>query len=106
MKVICHDCGEQRKELAERPRSVRTMWKNTVAVCKKCRSKWFKKHWKCPKCGANTIAFRGKYEDGICGNCGYCTKGHEWEKNKQTLIEGSRTKSCIHCGTTVIEEEK
>jgi len=98
MKVVCHDCGEPRKHLSERPRSIKTMWKNTVSVCKKCRNKWFKKHWVCPKCGANTIGFRRKYEDGICDNCGYCTKGHDWETNKQVLLNGNRTHTCIHCG--------
>ena len=43
MRVGCYDCGKPNPKY-ERPRSVKTGMKNTVAVCKKCHDKWWKKH--------------------------------------------------------------
>ena len=47
MYVGCRDCGRPLSELKrnyDRPVNIKSGWNNTISVCKKCQTKWLKKH--------------------------------------------------------------
>mgnify|MGYP000220889400 CR=1 FL=1 len=40
----CYDCGKTDVTLVERPKNIKSGYKNTVDVCLDCRDKWIKKY--------------------------------------------------------------